>query len=157
MADFKWIFVLDGGAPRTNQQWLNMRNAVAGKPFTAALVSAAQTRNAPQYFIYTDRPAIDNRYRLGDVVIHDQDQASISTLINTQLTARSLATTGTIDTRAARLLLAELREAGTGLGFSGAITNSFNVISIGAGVPETANAAALSWIAARLANWESGL
>jgi hypothetical protein len=155
MADFKWIFVLDGGAARTNQQWLNMRNAVAGKPLTSALVSAAQTRNAPQYYIYTDRPASDNRYRLGDVVIHDSDQASMSSLINTQLTARSLATTGTIDARAARLLLAELVEAGTGLGFGAAITNTFNVISIGAGEPAEANSEALAWIAERLANWES--
>jgi hypothetical protein len=154
MTDFKWIFVLDGGAARTNQQWLNMRNAVDGKPLTSALVQAANIRNAPQYFIYTDRASNDNRYRLGDVVIHDADQASISSLINTQLTARSLATTGTIDVRAARLLLAELREAGTELGFGAAITNTFNVISIGAGVPEAANADAIAWIAARLANWE---
>lgn len=111
----------------------------------------------PQYYIYTDRASIDNRYRLGDVVIHEADQASISSLINTQLTARGLATTGTIDTRAARLLLAELKEAGTGLGFSGAVTNTFNVISIGAGVRATANADAIAWIAARVANWESQL
>lgn len=157
MSDFKWIFILDAGAARTNTQWLNMRNAVASKPFTSALIAAAQVRNAPQYYIYTDRASLDNRYRLGDVVIHEADQASISSLINTQLTARSLATTGTIDTRAARLLLAELREAGTELGFSGAVTNSFNVISIGSGVPDTANADAIAWIAARLANWESAL
>lgn len=157
MSEYKWYFVLDGGAPRTAQQWLNMRNAVANKPFVSRLRQAGEVLNLPQCLININRASTDGRYFIGDVEIHDLDAATINTFINNQLTARGLQTTGDVGTRAARLLLAELRDAGGELGYNATTINSFSVITIGAGVRDTAIAEAQAWMAARVANWESAL
>lgn len=157
MSEYRWFFVLDAGAPRTVQQWLNMRNAVATKPFVSRLRQAGEAQNLPQCFININRPALDGRYYLGDVEIHDVDGATIAAYINNQLTNRGLSTSGDVGTRAARLLLAELREAGSDLGFGAAVTNLFNVTTIGAGLRDNAINEAKAWIAARVANWESEL
>lgn len=157
MAEYRWYFILDGGAPRTAQQWLNMRNAVANKPFVTRLRLAAERWHLPQCFININRGSVDNRYFLGDVEIADVEGVVIAAYINNQLTIRGLSTAGNVGDRAARLLLAELREAGTDLGFGAAVTNSFNVITIGAGLRLTAISEAQAWIAARVANWESEL
>lgn len=118
----------------TENQWQALMNATKGKPMASAIVLAA--RSACNHITVSKRNLGTNtmRYTLGIFEIEDNQQAALLTLLDTQALAHNV--TGSVRTKLAGVLQAELRAAATDLGY-GAQANNLTLTLVNAAIANT--------------------
>lgn len=152
--NIRTYFVLDLGATRTLGQIGNLRSAAAGKPFISQIINYAATHNQPHNQFNVGRLSTNpaNRYVWGEFEVDNADADIAQTFIDAQCANRSIVQP-TYRLRIEALLQAEIREAGSDLGFGAAITNTFVVSVVGFGARDTAIAQSTANMITNCTQW----
>jgi hypothetical protein len=152
-------FVLDAGATRTLVQWSNLRTQWLTKATPQALVAYYNSHAGKIWTnISNARLSIGTNVRRYAVLKFEADVNDVDAFqafIDVQCGIRNIVQ-ATYRLKLQALLQAELRESGTDLGFSVAITNTFVVTIVGFGNRDQASSDANAWIhdVSRVADWE---
>lgn len=146
--------VIDAGATRTQNQWNLLKNAVANKPMVLVVRQKAQLSNQPHNAFNAQRFSVNptDRYLWVEFEVDIQYVDELQAICDTQCAARSIVQVG-YQAKFQALIQAELREAGTDLGFSAAIVNLLTVTVVGFGSRQNAIAQSVANMITNCVQW----
>lgn len=157
MADhIRVYFVVDAGAPRTDEQWALLVTGAKDKPLSSDILSAAQNTRFPQNLINFNRPSVPDdkgkyQWRLGDFEVDKSQVDDLLIELGIQATAKEV--TGSNQAKFAGVMLKELQEVAVEAGYE-ALAPLLAFEIIGFGPRDTAIEQAQMWVAAHAKDWE---
>lgn len=148
--------VLDGGAPRTQEQWGllikgNGSAGLKGQPMAAAIIAAAQS--SPYNTVTINRYSLTGQYMLGDFEMRYEERAALLAVLEAERVAQGVADGLSTKETFRQVLLEEMKDVAVAEGY-GALAPLLNVDIVGFGNRQDAIDEMQVWFTENVADWE---